>query len=337
MSSKTQTSETKPKESHQFGQISRLAGGIVALFVVLMWTAFAQRITPPDDSVDKSKQVYSQPPTQELIVTEPVRPYNVSEWFVPLKEQTGVEARIRVSAEAKPQADWVMSHEKAIFKEMLSVCHENCRNRGIFVDSGANDGLWSLIAAAYGCKVYAVEPQLRCLELLSAAHIENDLQVELVNAILSAEHFQVEVSTDECSGTTQYFSNGLTGDMWGKDDMHVPIADAKKKVFSTSLDHLIGPVGQVEMWHIDTEGAEIGVLKSALNLFTGRRIKRVIMEWTPEKWGEFGVSQEDGVKLAKFIFDSPDWDCICIQPRTSAPFDWSDRSPRCSDVYCTLV
>ena len=37
------------------------------------------------------------------------------------------------------------------------------KHRTVFVDSGANEGTWSLLAAAYGCFSLAVEPQSTCI------------------------------------------------------------------------------------------------------------------------------------------------------------------------------
>ena len=37
------------------------------------------------------------------------------------------------------------------------------QRRATFVDSGANEGFWSLLAAQLGCDVIAVEPQPACM------------------------------------------------------------------------------------------------------------------------------------------------------------------------------
>ena len=40
------------------------------------------------------------------------------------------------------------------------------RPGSLFVDTGSNEGTWSVIAASYGMRVLAVDPQQLCLDLL---------------------------------------------------------------------------------------------------------------------------------------------------------------------------
>ena len=41
--------------------------------------------------------------------------------------------------------------EPALLRHFLIFYREHCARGAVFVDSGANDGLWSLLAAAHGC------------------------------------------------------------------------------------------------------------------------------------------------------------------------------------------
>ena len=72
-------------------------------------------------------------------------------WFYPLQGRSGIENSIQISTESKEVTDWVLSSEAKIVEEIISIFSRTCSNGGIFVDSGANEGLWSLIAAKYGC------------------------------------------------------------------------------------------------------------------------------------------------------------------------------------------
>jgi hypothetical protein len=133
--------------------------------------------------------------------------------------------------------------------------------------------------------------------------------------------------------------------MHKKDELHAAIQQAKHPVNSTSLDailafrlpalaegvapsrwHIDGP--DVVLWHIDTEGAEIQVLRSAAALFRERRIKRVIVEVTPRRWGKFGITPRAGFRELGSTFDFS-WRCVVIC--SGKTFMW-DKPPSCHGV-----
>ena len=64
--------------------------------------------------------------------------------------------------------------ERLILRMLLwllpRVCQQSYEGRpGVVVDSGANEGTWTLLAAAHGCRAVAVEPQHECVRMLRAA------------------------------------------------------------------------------------------------------------------------------------------------------------------------
>ena len=88
--------------------------------------------------------------------------------------------------------------EPHIIAVMLAVFATCDRGRGLFVDSGANDGAWSLMAGVAGCRVIAVEPQPQCTRLLRSAVRVNGLseRVSIHQNILAARPIQTQVPTD---------------------------------------------------------------------------------------------------------------------------------------------
>ena len=58
-------------------------------------------------------------------------------------------------------------------------------------------------------------------------------------------------------------------------------------VSSIALDALVA--GDVQLWHIDVEGAELPVLRSAARLLQQRRVQRIVLEVIPSAWAKFGV------------------------------------------------
>ena len=68
-------------------------------------------------------------------------------------------------------------HRERLLEKFTSVWREACTtDAALFVDSGCNEGAWSLLAAAHGCRVLSVDPQPQCAELVAAAANTKDPQ-----------------------------------------------------------------------------------------------------------------------------------------------------------------
>ena len=65
----------------------------------------------------------------------------------------------------------VARSEAYVRNYFISVFRSACRERDdfLFADSGSNEGTWSLLAAAHGCRVVSIDPQPLCIALLRAA------------------------------------------------------------------------------------------------------------------------------------------------------------------------
>lgn len=233
-----------------------------------------------------------------------------AEWFSPV---TGLEMPLAM----KPQTDYAIKKEHAVYSIVARVFNASgpaARSAGvhrqpIFVDSGSNDGFWSLLAARHGITAVAVEPQLRCLQYLAAAAKRNDLPVHLHHHFLSPsqEATVAQVRTDDCWGATQILRDGSASDEFNRS---VPEGAQYTAVTSVSLDTLLGATtsdAKVLLWHIDTEGAEVDVLQSGALLFAQNRIDRVLIEWLPSRWHKFNVSAAEGLSVARRIFTG--WQC----------------------------
>ena len=205
----------------------------------------------------------------------------------------------------------------------------------LFVDSGANDGIWSLMAAQSGCTAVAIEPQLLCMRHIAAAARENgDLPIRAHQYMLGIHDFTARVRKDQCIGTRQFLDDGTVGDTYniGGTDSKEPCL--LQEVRSARLDDLIGASERVALWHVDTEGAEKLVLESAPRLFAERRIERLILEWEPSRVTTFGISvDEASAFMARLLGE---WSCrrLC----SDQPADWALQvAPNVPhmDVYCT--
>ena len=69
----------------------------------------------------------------------------------------------------------------------------------------------------------------------------------------------------------------------------------------------LGVAPVVKLWHLDVEGAEIIVLRSATRLFEEGRIHRVMLEVQSHLWHRFGVDVETGFNELRQLFKG--WQC----------------------------
>ena len=249
-----------------------------------------------------------------------------------------VTSSLWLSERVKPQVTWVLAKEQHVIQKFMGVFQHHCQNKhAIFVDSGANDGMWSLLAAAHQCTAVAVDPQLLCLNLLAAAAYKTHLPLQLHQTLLSDQSFTTQVRGDECSGTAQFPASGASLDAFDfKSSKHPPLLPSTRmvNVSSSRLDKLIERDGTVVLWHIDVEGAEIAVLRSAKKLFRSQRIKRVMLEWVPERWHRFGVDIDEGIRFARNLFRH--WKCLNACHPERGPIVWSQwrRRGSCADIWC---
>jgi FkbM family methyltransferase len=193
---------------------------------------------------------------------------------------------------------------------------------------------------AHGLTAVAIEPQLLCLNFIAAAAKRNNLSVELHHNVLSPRSFSVSVRTDACEGTTQYLPDGQIRDAFDNHFSRVkhvrPAGHAR--VESVSLDSLLQSRQDlhIALWHIDTEGAEIEVLRSAGRLFGEGRISRILLEWAPPRWKRFNVTFAQGLGVARH-FLSQGWRC---RDMCGHSINWVTKLPdrkRCRnlpELYC---
>lgn len=157
----------------------------------------------------------------------------------------------------------------------------------LFVDSGSNEGTWSLLAAAHGCKVISIDPQQLCIDLLTAAADRSGLShaIETHRAIiapLAMHRGELMVPIDQCHGTAEFKAAlNEVSDVTREGRQYLRRKTVRVPVSPTSMDALIGSGRSVSLWHLDVEGAEVPVLLSAARLFRERRVRRVLLEFIP--------------------------------------------------------
>ena len=169
---------------------------------------------------------------------------------------------------------------------------EFLREGDIFVDVGANIGLYTLPAAAKKVRVVAVEPSARNLDRLR----EN----------LSLNGFTNVKMEASALGSTD-------GEMAFRDDdalAHIETNGNGSKVPVRRLDSIL-PDGQISLLKVDVEGFELAVFQGAENAMCAGRLPVILFEMNRayERYDFtevqiFGFLRERGYQIARYEHDT---------------------------------
>ena len=155
---------------------------------------------------------------------------------------------------------------------------------GIVVDMGINDGYIAALAAAYDYDVVGVDGQPECVRRFMLAKAMNNWRnVRVYNNIISDDYISMKVPNGVCGGGSRYLEG----------DKNVPriilnrgisvAIPGETAVKSKKLDELV-PFEDILFFHLDVEGAELSVLKSATRALRERRVKNLVWEFAPHRW-----------------------------------------------------
>eukprot|EP00404_Azadinium_spinosum_P042419 CAMPEP_0180834630 /NCGR_PEP_ID=MMETSP1038_2-20121128/77958_1 /TAXON_ID=632150 /ORGANISM="Azadinium spinosum, Strain 3D9" /LENGTH=223 /DNA_ID=CAMNT_0022877875 /DNA_START=95 /DNA_END=764 /DNA_ORIENTATION=+ len=96
---------------------------------------------------------------------------------------------------------WVANNEAFMIHGFLHIFQDVCSRTGAtVVDSGANEGLYSLLVAAHGCRAVVVEPQPLCIEWIMKTAEANGIasHVEVHNTFLGDTGVPSDFTHDQC-------------------------------------------------------------------------------------------------------------------------------------------
>ena len=226
---------------------------------------------------------------------------------------------------ARAMVRWIGTNEPFMVDAITSILRAVCATPGaVFVDSGMNEGTWTLLGAHFNCRTIGIEPQPQCLPSAREALKANGLSARVVNALLAPKDTSVSVDVSApCYGGYQPVGAGRA--------QQAP-SSRYERVESfrlDDLDELKDPRAFVALWHLDVEGAEIPVLRSAAKLFAARRIDRVLFEVSLKRWGKFGLAgKQQGLDELRKLFAG--W--TCTWACNGRPFPWKPVARR--TVYC---
>jgi FkbM family methyltransferase len=162
--------------------------------------------------------------------------------------------------------------------EMTQTVQNLLQEGSVFVDLGANEGYFSVVAARRvgpGGRVIAVEPQTRLIPVLEKNCAGNGVRerVEIVNCAVSDQ-----------AGTSPFF---LAADLnTGSSGLarHTRYPLPTEMVHTTTLADLFGRLGltRVDLLKVDIEGHEYEAILGSKQLFRDGGIRAVALELHPE-------------------------------------------------------
>ena len=211
---------------------------------------------------------------------------------------------------------------KDVFRLLASGCSHEASPATI-VDIGANTGFYSMLAAAMGCTVIAFEPQPGCRPSFEAARVRNALgqnKVRYIPKPVSSRAAVIEVPSRGCAVTNQAKTEvktevgsqpeakgggragggragrrrrggGKGGKGGGRRD------PGTTTVSTVSMEEVLrGSSARVRLVKIDTEGAEVNVLRSLLPVLP--QLDNLVVETSVGWWlRRYNVTRDEGAEL----------------------------------------
>ena len=160
-----------------------------------------------------------------------------------------------------------------------SVWKRHLRPGDLFVDVGANVGVYSLLAADLGASIVAVEPDPDNVRNLNANFNRNGYDAEVWSLALTNRPGDV------------HFTEGKDSENHLSDE-----AGLSRTVRGERFDTLIDG-RHVHGMKVDVEGAELSVLKGAANALSEGEIDLIQLEWNDRARINFGESRESARTL----------------------------------------
>jgi FkbM family methyltransferase len=184
------------------------------------------------------------------------------------------------------------AHEPAMIRWVRDIL----RPGGIFVDVGANEGYFSIIAARRcgpSGRVYAVEPQEVChVALRENMKLNGCDNIEIVPVLVSDHcgELALHLHTATNTGATSVWRQSRSG-------------IRSVRTVCWPLEFLLDrkSIGTVDLLKIDIEGAEYEAVMGSQQLFRSGRIRAIALEVHPEILAERGLRDST---IHEFLLDS---------------------------------
>lgn len=194
----------------------------------------------------------------------------------------------------------------------------------VFVDVGANIGIFTLLASQYFSKVYAFEPLPPAFEAIKAnvAHCRN--------VILK------QVALSNSDGKTTIYQNaiGMGGSSLHPFSETAPRLTNKKnwnqfEVQTARIDSVLGDLNRVDLVKIDVEGHEVQVIAGALEFIRRNRPILYVEIQKDERFKSICMMLPDGFS----ILDPYEGRIVNARPELDTVFFWPNKYSTIAHVF----
>jgi len=235
------------------------------------------------------------------------------------------------------------ANEKLIIQSMHEVANNaKCLEKGpmdqrpLFLDVGANEGYFTLLPIAYGCRAMTFDGQPQCIRKLHLSlalnyHLPGEATI-YNNIVMDSAGQTLEVSELTCGGRVS-----ARGENGAFVEPGTRPGGGKIRVSSVVLDDMV-PAGQiVEGMHLDTEGVEPLILESGKSLFSEGRVKHLFIEFSP-MWYRVAHFANRVESIFTTYLNPNTYECRQMKSgKLAAPIaSWAGplKDPKQSDFYC---
>lgn len=163
-----------------------------------------------------------------------------------------------------------IAREKELYK-LLRRYVDTSDKHAIVVDVGANHGLYSIFAAAWGKTVISIEPQQKLCSLINWS-----LGINKIEKRVTLYNIAILNSREKVSMVDTHIAEGAVGMVQKESSGGVP---------AYLLGDVIPRETAIGFLKIDVEGSELAVLQSSYSLFDNDMIDNIVVEFgPPSRW-----------------------------------------------------
>ncbi|KXS11170.1 hypothetical protein M427DRAFT_73140 [Gonapodya prolifera JEL478] len=245
-------------------------------------------------------------------------------------------------SKVKLQQSWFNTQEGAAITIVdRALASANAASTHHFLDIGANQGFYSLIAGHRGYRAIGIEVQRTCAEHFSCNAVWNGYTGhELWNRYAAEQVDEVtgrviQIDGGLCSGHTSVVQEGL-GHTPKTEFVPIRPLDVGRMVLERGL--------KIAAVKIDTEGYEANIFRSLRPLLAQRAIPNILVEMGPNSWETFGVPREEAMALFRQMYE--EWGMTAyrvhglpLKPAPKLPLDlssWVTHLPTFEDLETEL-
>jgi FkbM family methyltransferase len=181
--------------------------------------------------------------------------------------------------------------DKAYEPQVTSFVEQLLLPGDVFIDLGANEGYFSVIASKLvgdAGKVFCIEPQRRLWPVLFDNFIANECHnVQLLPYAIGPEKGEAElILTPSINTGSSQIRKSVRTTFWERQKIKIYPLD--------SIVALYG-IGEIKLMKIDIEGYELYALKSALKTLKKGAVKNIVIEFHPVQLKEFNQTVEETI------------------------------------------